>query len=100
MPLRFRPIMMTTIAAIMGALPIALGTAPAELRQPLGIAVVGGLIMSQLLTLFITPVLYLFMDGARGGLGTCSAAGGAKALRHRPRARHRRRPSRKRAALR
>ena len=56
--MRFRPIMMTTLAAMMGALPIALGTgASSELRQPLGVAVVGGLIVSQTLTLFITPVL-------------------------------------------
>jgi HAE1 family hydrophobic/amphiphilic exporter-1 len=67
--MRFRPILMTTLAALMGTLPIALGAgASAELRQPLGIAVVGGLMISQVLTLFITPVLFLYMDRLSDGL--------------------------------
>ena len=61
--LRFRPILMTTMAALLGAVPLALGTGTgSELRRPLGITMIGGLIISQMLTLFTTPVIYLFFD--------------------------------------
>jgi multidrug efflux pump subunit AcrB len=61
--LRFRPITMTTMAALLGGIPLAVGTGVgSELRQPLGIAIVGGLIVSQMLTLFTTPVVYLALD--------------------------------------
>jgi len=66
--MRFRPIMMTTMAALLGGLPLALGTGVgAELRRPLGTTIVGGLILSQMLTLFTTPVVYVYLD--RAGLG-------------------------------
>jgi len=64
--LRFRPIMMTTMAALLGGLPLAIGSGTgAELRRPLGITIVGGLIVSQALTLFTTPVVYIYLDRLR-----------------------------------
>ncbi|HTG01106.1 MAG TPA: efflux RND transporter permease subunit, partial [Nitrospirota bacterium] len=74
--IRFRPIMMTTMAALMGTLPIALGVgAGAEARQPLGLAVVGGLVFSQILTLFITPVVYTYLDAFQKKFGKLSLFG-------------------------
>ena len=68
---RFRPIMMTTMAALMGTLPIALGTGMgADSRRPLGLCVAGGLLFSQLLTLYITPVLYTYLENLQKRFGT------------------------------
>jgi hydrophobic/amphiphilic exporter-1 (mainly G- bacteria), HAE1 family len=88
--LRFRPIMMTTMSAIMGGLPIAIGVgAGSELRRPLGVAVVGGLVVSQALTLFITPVIYVYLERVQRFFGRAEPAHQAKAAigqRHAPEA--------------
>ena len=76
--IRFRPIMMTTMAALAGTLPIALGLgAGAEVRRPLGLAVVGGLLVSQFLTLYLTPVIYLYLDRLTGQRLRAVAAAGS-----------------------
>ena len=68
--LRFRPILMTTMAALLGAIPLMMGTGMgSELRQPLGISIIGGLLVSQVLTLYTTPVIYLFFDRLSAKMG-------------------------------
>jgi HAE1 family hydrophobic/amphiphilic exporter-1 len=82
---RFRPIMMTTMAALMGTLPIALGVgAGAESRRPLGLAVVGGLLFSQLVTLYLTPVFYTYMDSFQGWIARRAGSGRAVSEPHLP----------------
>ncbi len=85
--LRFRPIMMTTFAALFGAMPIAFGQGGgSELRQPLGVAIIGGLLVSQWLTLYTTPVIYLYLDRLSHWLGAAQRPSRlAEALTDRPR---------------
>jgi multidrug efflux pump len=74
--LRFRPIMMTTAAALLGAVPLALGHGTgSELRAPLGVTIIGGLLLSQLLTLYTTPVIYLWMERLRARIARLTGGG-------------------------
>ena len=83
--LRFRPILMTTMAALLGAMPLALGSGVgSELRRPLGITIVGGLILSQMLTLFTTPVVYIYMDRLQSWLRSFFGTGRARAATSTP----------------
>ncbi len=77
---RFRPILMTTLAALFGAIPLALATGPgAELRSPLGITIIGGMLLSQVLTLYTTPVVYLALERlATAATGAAAQAGGQR----------------------
>ena len=85
--LRFRPILMTTLAALFGAIPLMLSTGTgAELRQPLGLVMVGGLLVSQVLTLFTTPVIYLFFDRLRSHPKRTPSSAGARPARSKERA--------------
>ncbi len=78
--LRFRPILMTTMAALLGALPLMVGTGVgSELRHPLGVSIVGGLIVSQVLTLFTTPVIYLYFDRLAARFGRSAPGAGHEA---------------------
>jgi HAE1 family hydrophobic/amphiphilic exporter-1 len=81
--IRFRPIMMTTMAALLGAVPIALGYgAGGEARQPLGLVVVGGLLFSQLVTLYLTPVFYIYMSAAQDRVNSWRHRGKKSVLPH------------------